>query len=128
MEKLKDEQVKMEEAARLQALEERQRRIEEEKCLRKRMKEKVQIEQYHTGLNARLHEERHQVQRLKEETKKEREKQTVRNIQRVGYRKEMYSEKMAETREAQTRAIAEEREKEKRLEQLRQQVNNCHMM
>ena len=73
-------------------------------------------------MHLRHQSELEQIQRIEVAVKKEKEEQALKNQERVEYRKEKLSERVAEAKEAQEQALLEGREREMRLEQLRQQV------
>ncbi len=119
---MKLQQAETERIAKQRAIEEEQRQREEQRASRKREQEKTQIKQYQSTLQSCHRDNLEQVRRLEEAAKIEKTKLAAHNVERVGFRQEILLQKAIEARELKELALKEAKEKEKRLDLLRQQV------
>lgn len=103
-------------------LEQQMRREKEEEKRKKKQKTKLGV--YHKAKEQKWAEEEVWFQRLREETQKLRKEEAKKGQGRVKYRKEQLVDKLSRQKEYLEQQAEEERDKEKRLEALRQQVHN----
>lgn len=105
-------------------LEQQTRREEEEKRKKKQETTKMKLGVYHKAKEQKWAEEEVWFQRLRAETEKLRKEEARKGQGRVKYRREQLVDKLSRQKEYLEQQAEEERDKEKRLEALRQQVHN----
>ncbi len=96
--------------------EERKRRLQRERT-------KVKLEAYHEEEEERRVEEEAWLARLREETEEMRMERALRGHSRVNFRREQQAKKLSQQMKVLAEREEEEREREKRLEAIRQQVH-----
>ena len=114
--------------AALQLEQQMRREKEEEKRKKKQKATQMKLSVYQKEKEEKWEEEVVWFQRLREETRKLRKVEAKKGQGRVKYRREQFVEKLSRQKECLEQHAEEEREKEKRLEALREQVRHYNIM